>query len=94
MSRQKLEKSQIESRLKTEIPQWHFDGESLKRQYKFENFLQAFGFMTKAALVSEKLDHHPNWRNVYNQVDIEMSTHDVGGVSEKDFEWIKAVDKT
>ena len=85
MNRQKLDKQQIEAGLKSDCPNWSYDGEVLRRNYKFENFIQAFSFMARAALVSERLDHHPNWTNVYNRVDIQMSTHDVGGVSEKDF---------
>ena len=94
VSRQKLQRSEIEARLRLHPSDWVYDGEVLRRSYKFENFNQAFGFMTRAALISERLNHHPDWSNVYNRVDIRLSTHDLGGVSEKDFEWITEVDKT
>lgn len=58
---------------------------ALKASLKFKDFRQAFGFMTQVALVAEKMDHHPNWSNVYNQVDIELTTHSAGNkVTEKD----------
>ena len=94
MSRQKLHKSEIEQRLSAQCPHWSYDGEVLRRSYKFENFVDAFEFMTRAALVSERLNHHPDWNNVYNCVDVRMSTHALAGVSDKDFEWIIEVDKT
>lgn len=73
-----------------EVPEgWQFDGKELSRTFVFKDFNEAFSFMVKGALISEKLDHHPDWRNVYNKVEIRLSTHSVGGVTEKDLEWIK-----
>ena len=68
------------------LPQWQLvDGrDALTRTFQFKDFNAAFGFMTRAALVAEKLDHHPEWFNVYNKVDVTLSTHDAGGVTELD----------
>lgn len=57
---------------------------TISRSFRFEDFNAAFGFMSRIALKAEKLDHHPDWHNVYNTVDVTLSTHDVGGISEKD----------
>lgn len=59
---------------------WNEENNCLKKTFKFKDFTEAFGFMTKVALVAEKIDHHPNWSNVYNTVTIELSTHDAGNV--------------
>jgi 4a-hydroxytetrahydrobiopterin dehydratase len=61
------------------------DGETkLKRSFKFKDFSEAFGFMSRVALLADKADHHPDWSNSYNKVDIVLSTHDAGGVTQKD----------
>ena len=65
---------------------WEVQGGKLHREFQFENFVEAFGFMSRAALVAEKMDHHPEWFNVYNRVVVDLSTHDVGGISPRDFE--------
>ncbi|EEQ97150.1 pterin-4a-carbinolamine dehydratase, putative [Perkinsus marinus ATCC 50983] len=67
--------------------------EKISRNFQFRNFNEAFGFMTRVALYAEKADHHPNWYNVYNKVDVELSTHDAGGVTEKDFSLAEKMDK-
>ena len=69
------------------------DGLSIGRQIKFANFRSAFSFMTEIALVAEKMDHHPEWFNVYNKLDIKLTTHDAGGVSEKDINLAKYIDE-
>jgi 4a-hydroxytetrahydrobiopterin dehydratase len=68
------------------LPDWQFspDGKALVRQFRFADFSAAFGFMTRVALLAEKSDHHPDWRNVWNQVDITLTTHDAGGLTPKD----------
>ena len=70
------------------------DGLSIGRQIKFENFRSAFSFMTEIALVAEKMDHHPEWFNVYNKVNVTLSTHDAGGITELDIKLAKEMDKT
>jgi 4a-hydroxytetrahydrobiopterin dehydratase len=65
---------------------WSVKEEKLNREFKFPNFILAFGFMTQVAILAEKADHHPEWSNVYNSVVINLTTHDAGGISKKDFE--------
>ena len=73
---------------------WKEDNNRLVRTFKFKDFKEAFGFMTKVALVAEKMDHHPTWSNVYNTVTIELNTHDAGNVvTEKDRKLAKAIDQ-
>ncbi len=67
--------------------------DAISRKFTFEDFSAAFGFMTRAALVAEKLDHHPEWFNVYNQVEVTLATHDAGGVTERDLELAAAMDR-
>jgi 4a-hydroxytetrahydrobiopterin dehydratase len=67
------------------------DGLSLHRSFRFKNFSAAFGFMTRVALAAEKLDHHPEWRNVYNMVDITLQTHDCGGITGLDIGLAKKI---
>jgi 4a-hydroxytetrahydrobiopterin dehydratase len=75
-----------------ELEGWDLDGVSLHRQFVFANFVEAFGFMARVALIAEKLDHHPNWSNVYNRVDIAVTTHDAGGLTALDVEFVRRVD--
>ncbi|MCU0450742.1 MAG: 4a-hydroxytetrahydrobiopterin dehydratase [Bernardetiaceae bacterium] len=73
---------------------WKEENNQLVRTFQFKDFSQAFGFMAQVALVAEKMDHHPNWSNVYNRVDIQLSTHDAGNVvTEKDRKLAAAIDK-
>ena len=73
---------------------WKEENNQLKRTFKFENFVEAFGFMSRVALIAEKMDHHPNWSNVYNQVEISLTTHDAGNtVTDKDRKLAAAIDK-
>jgi 4a-hydroxytetrahydrobiopterin dehydratase len=65
---------------------WSVKEKKLNREFKFPNFILAFGFMTQVAILAEKADHHPEWSNVYNSVVINLTTHDAGGISKKDFE--------
>lgn len=71
---------------------WVEEDNKLKATFKFKDFVEAFAFMSKVALVAEKMDHHPNWSNVYNTVTIELSTHDAGNiVTEKDHKLAEAI---
>ena len=65
--------------------------DAIAKSFVFKDFNEAFGFMSRAALVAEKSDHHPEWRNVYKTVEVELSTHDAGGVTQKDVELAKAM---
>jgi 4a-hydroxytetrahydrobiopterin dehydratase len=67
------------------VPGWDLDGDALVRTFTFGNFARAFRFMAAAAIVADKMDHHPEWSNVYNRVTVRLSTHDVGGLSELGF---------
>ena len=77
-----------------ELPDWHeVEGrDAIARKFQFKDFNAAFAFMTRAALLAEKMDHHPECFNVYNRVEVTLSTHDAGGVSEKDIAMAKAMD--
>lgn len=73
---------------------WTESDNKLKAEFQFEDFISAFGFMTKVAILAEKMNHHPFWSNVYNKVSIELCTHDAGDiVTNKDHELAKAIDK-
>ena len=69
------------------------DRDAIRREFSFENFNEAWGFMTRVALLAEKLDHHPDWSNVWNKVRIELTTHDAGGLSHNDVRLARAINK-
>ena len=73
--------------------QWELKDNKLYRRLMFEDFIHAFGFMAQIAMVAEKINHHPEWANVYRTVDIYLTTHDVGGVSEKDFQLLSKIEE-
>jgi 4a-hydroxytetrahydrobiopterin dehydratase len=76
------------------LPLWRADGgrDAIVRQLKFTDFPSAFGFMARIALIAEKMDHHPDWSNVYNRVDILLTTHEAGGVTQRDLILAQAID--
>jgi 4a-hydroxytetrahydrobiopterin dehydratase len=74
------------------VPGWAQNGDGIERTYKFSDFTQAFAFMARVALLAEKADHHPEWSNVYNRVEIRLTTHDAGGLSTRDFSLARAID--
>ena len=76
------------------LPDWDHDEarDAISRHFMFRDFPEAFGFMARVALIAERLDHHPEWSNVYNRVDILLTTHDCGGLSERDFALARAID--
>jgi 4a-hydroxytetrahydrobiopterin dehydratase len=92
MATRKLTDAEVGERL-ARIPEWKRQGDKLRRDFKFVSFVEAFGFMTRVALLAEKADHHPEWFNVYNKVEISLNTHDVGGISELDFTLAKQIDQ-
>ena len=77
-----------------ELKEWREvqERDAIARKFIFKDFNQAFGFMARVALVAEKMDHHPEWSNVYKTVDVVLSTHDAGGVTQKDITLAKAMD--
>jgi 4a-hydroxytetrahydrobiopterin dehydratase len=76
------------------LPDWDYDEErdAITRKIMFADFPQAFGFMARVALIAEKMDHHPEWSNVWNRVEILLTTHDAGGLSHRDIELAEAID--
>ena len=75
------------------LPDWALreDGLAITRRFTFADFSEAFAFMTRVALLAEKADHHPEWANVWNRVDVTLTTHDAGGLSERDVAMAKAI---
>lgn len=71
--------------LLSELDGWTLENGKLAREFRFANFVQAFGFMTSVAIEAEKMDHHPEWCNVYSKVSVQLVTHDAGGITELDF---------
>lgn len=65
---------------------WTFKEDGIEKQFEFKHFIEAFGFMSQVAILAEKANHHPEWFNVYNKVQIRLSTHDAGGLTDKDFD--------
>ena len=84
MNRARLSDDEITRRM-AEIPGFRREGDKLLADFKFATFVEAFAFMTNVAFVAEKLDHHPEWSNVYNRVHVALTTHDSGGITELDF---------
>lgn len=75
-----------------ELP-WQLEDDKLTKTFTFSNFVTAFGFMTQAAMVAEKSNHHPEWFNVYKTVKVQLTTHDAGGISQKDFDLARRMEK-
>jgi 4a-hydroxytetrahydrobiopterin dehydratase len=78
-----------------ELPHWTFDetAQGIRRKLTFTDFAEAFGFMARVAIFAEKSDHHPEWFNVYNRVEILLTTHDAGGLSQRDVDLAKEIDR-
>jgi len=72
---------------------WTLENDKLHREFRFSNFVAAFGFMTSAAIEAEKMNHHPEWFNVYNKVSVHLTTHDAGGITELDFQLAKKMNQ-
>ena len=91
MAIEKLTNAQIDYALSS-LQGWQLQGDKIRRELQFKDFVEAFGFMSTVALLAERADHHPEWFNVYNRVNIELTTHDAGGLSERDFKLAAEID--
>jgi 4a-hydroxytetrahydrobiopterin dehydratase len=78
-----------------DLPDWHLreDGLAISRRFLFSDFSEAFAFMTRVALLAEKAEHHPEWSNVWNRVDVTLTTHDAGGLSKRDVVMARGIEK-
>jgi 4a-hydroxytetrahydrobiopterin dehydratase len=86
----RLSQMDIDEQLKN-LPGWRVVNEKLHKEFQFDSFNQAFGFMTRAAMEIEKMNHHPEWFNVYNRITVELTTHDVGGITRNDVNLAKII---
>ena len=94
MSVEELTQEERDSWLRA-LPEWSLarEGKAIERKFEFSDFAEAFAFMTRIAIIAEKRDHHPEWFNVYNRVEITLTTHDAGGLSLRDVNMAKKIDK-
>ena len=88
----KLTEDEVTAALK-DVPGWSVQAEKLHREYEFVDFTHAFGFIAAAATVIEKLNHHPEWFNVWNKVRVDLTTHDSGGITKRDFDLAQAMER-
>ena len=91
MASTKLTDAEISAQLEG-ISGWTVENEKLHKEFQFDSFVEAFGFMASVALIAESMNHHPEWFNVYNRVTVDLATHDAGGISALDFELAKKID--
>lgn len=87
----RLDDAAIRSRLE-QVDGWTLENGRIRRSFEFDDFVRAFGFMTAVALAAERMNHHPDWSNVYNRVEISLSSHDVDGLSDRDFRLAQRID--
>ena len=92
MSIQPLDETALRAGL-TELPGWQLRDGKLHREFVFDDFVGAFGFMARAALVAERMNHHPEWFNGYKRVRVDLTTHEAGGISQRDLELAAAMDR-
>lgn len=92
MSIKKAKEKEIKKFL-NEYSDWELADGKLHREYEFADFLAAFSFMTTAALAADRADHHPEWCNVYNRVVVDLTTHEAGGITERDFDLAREMDR-
>ena len=92
MAVERMTRQQIEGCF-SQLHGWELKGHKLHRELKFKNFVQAWGFMTQVAILAEQADHHPEWYNVYNRVTINLTTHEAGGISRRDFDLAAKIDE-
>ena len=88
----KLSSREIEKRL-AGLTGWSLKDGKLYQQFSFDDFVGAFGFMSRVALLAERADHHPEWSNVYNRVEVYLTTHDAQGISERDFQLAENINR-
>ena len=91
MAAQPLDAMQLQA-LPSKLPAWQRVDNTLQRTFLFHDFVEAFGFMSRVALLAEHRNHHPEWSNVYNRVSITLTTHDTGGLSDLDIDMAQAID--
>ena len=92
MARTKLSEAEVAAAL-GQAPGWSVRGGKLHRDFQFADFSEAFAFMTRCALAAEQMNHHPEWFNVWNKVAVDLSTHDAGGITQRDFELAARMNK-
>jgi 4a-hydroxytetrahydrobiopterin dehydratase len=96
MTAEKLSAAEIDERIAVlnnhPTEPWAVDGDAIAKTFRFADFHAAFAFMTRVALVAEKIDHHPDWKNVWNRVEVRLSTHDAGGITGLDFRLASAME--
>jgi 4a-hydroxytetrahydrobiopterin dehydratase len=88
-----LSEKEITEFLSLRLAKWRLDRGFIKRDFKFKNFVEAFSFMTAVALEAEKMNHHPDWSNVYNTLSVNLQTHDAGGITNRDLDLAQIIDK-
>lgn len=88
----KLEEKEIQEKL-NDLKNWSLKNDKLVGKFEFEDFKEAFAIMTRIAFEAEDLQHHPEWKNTYNKLEISLTTHDENGITEKDFKLAKFIDK-
>ena len=88
-----LTATEIKAGLQSINEDWTHIDNYIERKFNFDGFINAFSFMTSVAILAEKQNHHPDWNNVYSKVTIKLTTHDAGGLTEKDFKLAKSIDK-
>lgn len=89
---QKLTTQEIQNTIDEKLTSWKLESDQLVCNYKFKDFIEAFGFMTKVALLAQQANHHPEWSNVYNKVKICLTTHDAGRITKKDLDLAKEIE--
>lgn len=87
-----MRNEEIRQQLEKLDSDWQLDGDKLHRTFVFSDFVEAFGFMTRSAIHAEKMNHHPEWSNVYKRVEVFLVTHEAGGITQRDFELAAIMD--
>lgn len=88
-----LSKPEVAEFLTHQLTDWTLKENTLNREFMFRNFVDAFSFMTAIALAAEKMNHHPDWSNSYNKVNISLTTHEAGGITQRDFDLAATIDR-